>query len=95
MLQAARVPARWIPAASSRDCDGLRLWKVSDPKTSHRAPWPRLRANIKPEALVVMVMMVIGESRGLLLEGGKGVYEITQKVTERSEILIISVSIGT
>jgi hypothetical protein len=74
------------------------LWKVSDPKTSHRALWPRLRANIKPEALVVMVMMmmvmVIGESRGLLLEGGKGVYEITQKVTERSEILI-SVSIGT
>jgi hypothetical protein len=90
------VPARWLLAASSRDCDGLRLWKVSDPKTSHRAPWPRLRANIKPGALVVvmMMMMVIGESRGLT-EGEKGVYEITQKVTERSEILIISVGMRT
>jgi hypothetical protein len=87
-------------AATSRDCDGLRLWKVSDPKTSHHAPWLRLLANIKPGALVVMVMMMtmvvmmIGESRGIT-EGGKGVYEITQKVTERSEILVISVGMRT
>jgi hypothetical protein len=41
-----------------------------------------------------MVMMMIGESRGLT-EGGKGVYEITQKVTERSEIPVISVGMRT
>jgi hypothetical protein len=39
-------------------------------------------------------VMMIGESRGIT-EGGKGVYEITQKVTERSEILVISVGMRT
>jgi hypothetical protein len=42
--------------------------------------------------MIMMMMMVMrtGKSRGLT-EGGKGVYEITQKVPERSEILFMSV----
>jgi hypothetical protein len=40
--------------------------------------------------MMMMVVMATEESRGLT-EGGKGVYEITQKVPERSEILFMSV----